>query len=138
MVVCILFVGEVGVMVLVVVSGQVSFVGKVVDVFVMVVDMSVGCVDVVLLVQILVCRDLILISLDVDVGKVVIVVQVIFDVVGQSKLYVEQQCWQEYICDLCIDVQCLQQVYIDCFKVLFVMCDGLIDQDVCEVFDGQQ
>ena len=55
-----------------------------------------------------------------------------------DKLQAEQQRWIQHTRDLCGDAHCLQQVFADRLKVLSATRDGLVDQDACEVPDGQQ
>jgi uncharacterized protein len=101
-------------------------------------DRSGACADAASPVQTLICKDPALSGLDADLGKALAAAQATLDSAGHTRLQAEQQRWIQHTRDLCSDAQCLQQVFADRLKVLSATRDGLVDQDACEVPDGQQ
>lgn len=88
--------------------------------------------------QTLICKDPALTGLDADLGKALAAAQASLDAAGQARLQAEQQRWIQHTRDLCSGADCLQAVMADRLKVLSATRGGLLDQDACEVPDGQQ
>lgn len=89
-------------------------------------------------VQTLICNDPALLQQEGELAKAEATARETLDAAGKDKLQAEQQLWIQHTRDLCGDAHCLQQVFADRLKVLSATRDGLVDQDACEVPDGQQ
>lgn len=89
-------------------------------------------------VQTLICNDPALSQQEDALAKAEAAARESLDAAGKDKLQAEQQRWVQHTRDLCSDAHCLQQVFADRLKVLAATRDGLVDQDACEVPDGQK
>ncbi|PII19457.1 hypothetical protein CR919_12475 [Stenotrophomonas sp. LMG 10879] len=99
---------------------------------------STTCADSASPVQALICNDPALLKQEGELAKAEATASQTLDAAGKAKLQAEQQRWIQHTRDLCSDAHCLQQVVADRLKVLSATRDGLVDQDACEVPDGQQ
>jgi uncharacterized protein len=89
-------------------------------------------------VQALICNDPALAIQEAELAKAEAAARATLDADRQAKLQAEQQRWSQHTRDLCSDAHCLQQVFSDRLKVLTATREGLVDQDSCEVPEGQQ
>jgi len=99
---------------------------------------STACANPASPVQTLICNDPALLKQEGELAKAEAAASQTLDAAGKARLQAEQQRWIQHTRDLCSDAHCLQQVSADRLKVLSATRDGLVDQDACEVPDGQQ
>ncbi len=88
-------------------------------------------------VQTLICNDPALLQQEGELAKAEATARETLDAAGKDKLQAEQQRWIQHTRDLCSDAHCLQQVFADRLTVLSATRDGLVDQEACEVPDGE-
>ncbi|HED4876887.1 TPA: hypothetical protein R4K21_002702 [Stenotrophomonas maltophilia] len=119
-------------------SGQANTDGKAASAAAAAAGSSTACADSASPVQALICNDPALLKQEGELAKAEATASQTLDAAGKARLQAEQQRWIQHTRDLCSDAHCLQQVVADRLKVLSATRDGLVDQDACEVPDGQQ
>ncbi len=119
-------------------TGQASTDGKAISTPAAATGSSAACAEGASQVQTLICNAPALLQQEGELAKAEASARDTLDAAGKDKLQAEQQRWIQHTRDLCGDAHCLQQVFADRLKVLSATRDGLVDQDACEVPDGQQ
>ncbi|PPT75485.1 hypothetical protein XaplCFBP3122_13110 [Xanthomonas arboricola pv. populi] len=97
-----------------------------------------ACADATSPTQALVCKNPALTRLDADLAKAIATARATLDAAGQAQLEAEQQRWRQHTRDLCVDAQCLQQVYADRIQIVSTTRTALTDQAMCVAADGQK